>query len=180
MSYKAVNELTHFEFHDSCFHAISFSCQDMVWELEDAIVIGTSRLDIEGRQACTLNTGADRYATPFLRLTFQDFQLLSFIREGCATLQNGIRTEIYPPKELMAADFPPYMTDIAASGGNTIYYLNMNLQNNVIHMDFWGGSDPEYYIVEFITKQCTAEWEAYGKEAWYLEHKWQHNQDATT
>lgn len=167
--FLAKDEIASFEFHDSRIKDINFCGSDMVWKLFDAIVIGKSCPDIPNRVSNTLNPGNDRYAEPFLELTFQNYKIISLLRNGCWRVENDVKTEIYPPVYIEQEEHKTILPDIARDIWNTIHSMYFEVNSKRICFDLLGGKDLKYYTIELITDHVIATWDAYGKDAWYLE-----------
>ena len=170
MLYRCVDELESASLHDACFISSEFLGEDMIWYLRDAVIEGRSFL---GRRGNSLNPGADRYATPELKITFEGAEIREVTRYGYLVQappeQGGGTLEewpdfYYPQKALVP------MAKKLFSNHNYIVGINREAFD-VWSCDVSRLEDAEIYNVTFTARTILMEWEAYGKEAWYLSHK---------
>ena len=172
-TYTVINELHAIEFHDSFLEKIEINDNELHMVFSDAIIIGHSRLDIEGRIPCSANCGEDRYACPELDVIIKDFTLLSVLRGGCWTQDAAGNTiEKYPPRNLSPEEYDEFLTMVLTEQGNQVYGLNYNAESMIYTLCFFMNEDANYYEMEFSTKTTIAEFEEFGEEAWYLDSKW--------
>ncbi len=173
--YKVIDELESFDFHDAYFRSVVFDGNTMIWKIKDAIVIGRSRLEIPDLKPCSCNTGEDRYAEPILQLTFKNYAIKSIRRGGGYSVKDGIRTEI-PVEYLDNKSFQSCLLEVVDSKKNTINYMGIDKDDGCIGLALLGGREYDFYIMQFTAAHVVAEWEAFGKEAWYLERYRQRHQ----
>lgn len=172
-AYTFINELQSIEFHDSFLKHISMEAPDLHMVFEDAIIIGHSRLDIAGRVPCSINSGEDRYACPELKVTVHDFVLHSVLRGGCWTRDaEGNTIEKYPPCNLLPEEYVEFLQMVFAEKYNHVYGIDFDTETQRYTLSFFMNADANYYEIEFTGDSIIAEFDEFGKNAWYLDSKW--------
>lgn len=172
-NYTVINELHSFEFHDSFLDNAYIEDDDLHIVFSDAIIIGHSRLDIQGRIPCSVNHGEDRYACPQLSVTLKGFSIHSVLRYGCRIQDaEGNTIEEYPPHILSPDEYSEFLLKILAAQGNHVYGLTYDTETKIFSLCFCLNADDNYYEMEFTAETAIAQFEAFGKEAWYLDSKW--------
>ena len=168
-AYTVINELQSIEFHDSFLNHINVEANDLHMVFGSAIIMGHSRLDIAGRIPCSVNPGADRYARPELKVTVQNFTLHSVLRGGCWTTDaQGNTIEKYPPYNLLPEEHAEFLQMVFAEKHNHVYGITYDAETGRYTLSFFMNADANYYEIEFSCSTVIAEFEEFGKEAWYL------------
>lgn len=168
-TYSISNELQSIEFHDSFLNHISIEANDLHMVFKDAIIMGHSRLDIAGRIPCSVNPGEDRYACPELKVIVQNFTLHSVLRGGCwATDANGNTIEKYPPRTLLPEEHETFLQMVFSEKWNHVYGITYDAETRRYTLSFFMNADANYYELDFTSDTIIAEFEEFGKEAWYL------------
>lgn len=172
-TYSIINELQSIEFHDSSLNLLRMDNNSLHMVFTDAIIIGQSRLDIPGRVPCTVNAGEDRYALPELKITLKGFTIHSVLRGGCWTRDaDGNTIEKYPPRNLLSEEYESFMQMVFAEENNLVYGITFDSESNRYSLCFFMNMDANYYEIEFTADTAITEFDAFGKEAWYLDRKW--------
>ena len=178
-AYSVIDELQSIEFHDSTLNLICAKGDSLHMVFTDAIIIGQSRLDIPGRVPCTVNSGEDRYALPELKVTLKGFSIHSVLRGGCWTRDaDGNSIEKYPPRNLLPEEYEAFMQMVFAEEYNLVYGIYFDPEQNRYTLCFFMNIDANYYELEFTADTVIAEFESFGKEAWYLDSKWRNRSNA--
>ena len=177
--YTVINELQSFEFHDSFLNHISMDDHDLHMVFTDAIIIGRSRLDIEGHIPCSVNSGEDRYALPDLSIILKGFTIHSVLRGGCWTRDaDGNTIEKYPPRNLLPEEYDAFMKMVFAEERNHVYGIIFDAETQRYTLCFFMNVDCNYYEIEFTADTTIAEFDTFGKDAWYLDSKWRNRSNA--
>ncbi len=172
-TYTVINELQSIEFHDSSLDNAYIDANNLHLVFSDAIIIGHSRLDIEGRIPCSANHGEDRYACPKLKVTVHGFVLHSVLRGGCWTRDaEGNTIKKYPPRILQPEEHEEFLQMVFAEKYNHVYGLDFDAETQRYTLCFFMNADTDYYEIEFTGSSIIAEFDAFGKDAWYLDSKW--------
>lgn len=177
VGYTLVNELQSIEFHDSALNCAYIEGDELHMVFSDAIIIGHSHLNIEGRIPCSVNNGEDRYACPELAVTIKGFTIHSILRGGCWTRDAAGNTiEEYPPRILSPGEYDGFLQMVLAEKYNNVYGLSYDSEAGIYTLSFFMNADANYYELEFTVETAIAEFEKFGKEAWYLDRKWRDHQ----
>ena len=172
-TYTVIDELQSIEFHDSSLDNAYFDAGNLHLVFSSAIIIGHSRLDIEGRIPCSVNHGEDRYACPELKVTVHNFVLHSVLRGGCwARDAEGNTIEKYPPRILLPEEYVEFLQMVFAEKYNHVYGIDFDAETQRYTLSFFMNADANYYEIEFTGNSITAEFDEFGKDAWYLDSKW--------
>lgn len=172
-AYTVIDELRSIEFHDSCLENAYLADGELHFIFSAAIIIGHSRMDIQGRIPCSLNNGEDRYACPQLSVTIKDFRIRSVLRGGCWSRDAAGNTiEEYPPRNLSPEEYSGFLKMVHAEKCNHVYGLHYDSETGAYTLSFFMNADANYYELEFTAGSSIAEFEAFGEEAWYLDSKW--------
>lgn len=172
-TYIVINELQSIEFHDSFLSNTYIDAGNLHLVFSSAIIIGHSRLDIEGRIPCSVNHGEDRYACPELKVTVHDFVLHSVLRGGCWTRDaEGNTIEKYPPRILLPEEYVEFLQMVFAEKNNHVYGIDFDAETERYTLSFFMNADANYYEIEFTGNSIIAEFDEFGKDAWYLDSKW--------
>lgn len=178
-AHTVINELQAIEFHDSFLSRVYIGEDALHMTFSDAIIIGHSRLDIQGRIPCSVNHGEDRYACPELNVTIKGFTIHSILRGGCWTQDaEGNSIEKYPPHNLLQEEYGAFLQMIFAEKYNQVCGLTYDPEMHRYTLSFFMNADANYYELEFTAETTIAEFEAFGKEAWYLASKWRNRRQS--
>lgn len=173
-AYTVINELQSIEFNDSLLESVCMEGTRLRMVFSDAIIIGHSCLDIEGRVPCSVNSGADRYACPVLTLTLEGVQIRFILRGGCWSKDaQGNTIEDYPPRKLTPEEYGGFAQMVPAGGSNLVYGLSYDAEIGAYTISFFMDADPQYYEIEFTAETAIAEFEEFGRDAWYLARRWE-------
>lgn len=171
-TYTVINELQSIEFHDSFLNHISIEANDLHMVFEDAIIMGHSRLDMKGRIPCSVNHGEDRYARPALTVTVHDFVLHSVLRGGHWTRDaEGNTIEKYPPRFLLPGEYAEFLQMAFAEKYSHVNGMAFDTETQRYNLGFVINADANYYEIEFSGNSIIAEFDEFGKDAWYLDSK---------
>ena len=177
-TYTVIDELQSIEFHDSSLDNAYINVSDLHLVFSGAIIIGHSRLDIEGRIPCSVNHGEDRYACPELKVTVRDFVLHSVLRGGCWTRDaEGNTIEKYPPRILLPEEYGEFLQMVFAEKNNHVYGLAFDAETQRYTLSFFMNADANYYEIEYTGNSIIAEFDEFGKDAWYLDSKWKNRNE---
>ena len=103
-----------------------------------------------------------------MKLTFQKYKII-YIKQVFPLSDK--EEKVRPPEDIIG-DKSNLLLDVGSSSGSVIYYLwTEENDSRYIGVDFWGGSDPEMYTMELFAEHVIAEWEDFGRDAWYLERR---------
>ena len=178
-TYTVINELQSIEFHDSSLDNAYVDAGDLHLVFTGAIIIGHSRLDIEGRIPCTINPGEDRYALPELKVILKGYAIYSVLRGGCWTRDaEGNTIEKYPPHILLPEEYVEFLQMVFAEKYSHVYGIDFDAETQRYTLSFFMNADANYYEMEFSAETAIAEFEEFGKEAWYLDSKWRGHRDS--
>lgn len=168
--YCVINELQSIDFHDSFLDSICIENEELHMVFSDAIIIGHSCPEIESHIPCSVNSGEDRYACPDLKVTVPDFTIHSILRGGCWTQDaEGNSVEKYPPRNLHPDEYAGFLQMIFAGKNNHVYGITFDAETQRYALSFFMNSDANYYEIEFAGDAIVAEFDEFGKEAWYLD-----------
>lgn len=168
--YTVTNELQSIEFHDSSLDDAYIEDNELHMVFSSAIVIGHSCPELPDRIPCSVNDGEDRYACPHLNVIFRSFGIRSVIRGGCWTQDaEGNSIKKYPPRNLLAEEYDAFLQMVFAEKHNHVYGLSYDAQTSIYTLSFFMNADTNYYKMGLSSETAIAEFEKFGKEAWYLE-----------
>lgn len=177
-TYRVINELQSIEFHDSFLDKAYLDAGSLHMVFSDAIIIGHSRLDIAGRIPCSVNHGEDRYACPKLYVTVMGYTIHSILRGGCwAQDAEGNTIEKYPPHNLLPEEFDSFMQAVFSEKHNQVYGMTFDTETQRYTLCLFLNADANYYEMEFSAETTIAEFEEFGKDAWYLDSKWRNRSE---
>jgi hypothetical protein len=177
-TYTVINELQAIEFHDSSLNNAYIDAGDLHLVFSSAIIIGHSLLDINGRIPCSVNDGEDRYACPELKVIVHNFILHSVLRGGCWTKDaEGNTIAKYPPRNLLPEEYAEFLQMVFAEKNNHVYGITFDAETQRYTLGFFMNTDANYYEIEFTGDSIIAEFDEFGKDAWYLDSK-QKNRNA--
>lgn len=171
--YCVINELRAMEFHDSILNTVSINGNEVRMVFSDAIITGQSFPEKKDRLRCSVNDGEDRYACPHLTVTFHSFKTQAIIKLGY-TAQNDQGDIIAQcPTVTLAADehdaFWKYICSAKVIQVNCLAYDEVTGTWTLCILPDYG---MDCYEVTFCSKKNIAEFDEFGKEAWYLDSKW--------
>ncbi len=176
--YTVINELQSIEFHDSSLDNAYIDAGDLHLVFSSAIIIGHSRLDIEGRIPCSVNHDEDRYACPELNITLKGYTIHSVLRGGCWTQDaEGNSIEKYPPRNLLPKEYDAFLQMVFSEKCNHVYGITFDTETQRYTLSFFMNADANYYEVEFTVDTAIAEFEEFGEDAWYLDSKWRNRNE---
>ena len=161
MSYTMINELMAIEFHDSSLESMRIEGDELRMVFSGAIIVGRSRPGIEGRIRSSVNSGEDRYAIPELRVALRGYAIRSLARED---------RDAHAMRELLAGEYGSFFSMI--EGFNHVYSLSYDPADDTYCLGFILNAEDCYYEMQFSAETAIAEFEEFGKDAWYLEDKW--------
>lgn len=166
MAYVLKNDLRSIDFHDSCLTNAVFRGGCITLTFRSAVVIGHSCPELKTRIPCPLNRGEDRYAAPELVLRLEGVKELSVLKGGCWRGE----VQVYPPRKLEAEELPGFFADIPKGGaGNHVNGVTVD-KDGLLTLGFWLDAQMNYFELTCVPRFITAEWDSYGKVAWYVEH----------
>lgn len=170
--YCVIDELRAMEFHDSILNAVSINGGEVRMVFSDAIIIGQSFPE-KDRIRCSVNDGEDRYACPHLTVTFHGFETQSIIKLGFMSLDAQGNIIAQRPTVTLAADehdaFWKYICSVKVIQVDGLSYDEENRTWTLCILPDYG---MDCYEVTFRSNNSIAEFDEFGKEAWYLDSKW--------
>lgn len=171
--YTLINELRSIEFHDSFLDNAYLAENELHLVFSSAIILGHSFPELTDRIPCSVNAGEDRYACPQLTVTFKNFRFCSVLRGG-SWMQDDKGNTIaeYPPRNLSTEEYAAFLEMIPAKKNNHVHGLSFDTETNTYTLCFFMNEDANYYEMEFSSETAIAEFEEFGKDAWYLDSKW--------
>lgn len=170
--YCVIDELRAMEFHDSILNAVSINGSELRMVFSDAIITGRSFPE-KDRIRCSVNDGEDRYACPHLTVTFHEFETQAIIKLGFMSQDAQGNIIAQRPTVTLAADehdaFWKYICSVKVIQVNGLSFDEENGTWTLCILPDYG---IDCYEVTFCSIKNIAEFDEFGKEAWYLDSKW--------
>lgn len=158
MKYSSINQLHHFEFHDSDWMLDQLT--------EETLIVYIKHLNIH--KGTTQNNTDSDMEIDIAKVTFQGFSVQTF--EPGRTWKMGADGISYTDEPLIFFKGEEACKKLAneLKCGLTLYHLERD-DNNVYSIDACG--DSPFFAAQFICDSVTVEWDGYRKKAWYELHR---------
>jgi len=161
--FVAINELSHFHFHDAEINNIEFKNEQMIWEVSAVNATKTN----------SQNKFDDDMCIEDALIEFENIRIESIIF-GAYTVHDS-DNNLIESKEAIPAE-PSEYANILKNTLNSYCYIysmeelpttNTNLYRACFNID--GGAGNYYLTIEFAKSIVT--WSAYSGVAWYVRHQ---------
>lgn len=173
-AYTVINELQSMDFHDSFLESLRMEGTQLRMVFTNAIIIGHSRPDMKGRVPCSVNSGADRYAFPLLVVKLEGFQIRSVLQGGYQVIDDqGNILNAHLPHKLSPEEYGKLPEMVIAEEGSPVMGLFQDTETGIYTLALMMNADADYYEIEFTAETAIAEFEEFGREAWYLDDEWE-------
>ena len=83
--------------------------------------------------------------------------------------------EALPAAEIVVVlpeEYVEFLQMVFAEKYNHVYGIDFDAETKRYTLSFFMNADANYYEIEFTGNSITAEFDEFGKDAWYLDSKW--------
>jgi len=164
MKYTAVDELTHFQFHDAHISNISFVNRDMVWEVSAVNATTSNTQNNFDEDMCVKNA----------LITFENVNIENIVFGAYKTFDSN--NNLIKSQEATAAEPAQYFDILKDTLQGYCYIYGMEdlpATEKVRYracFDIDGGVGSFYLTINFT--KSVVKWEEFSGKAWYEDEKW--------
>jgi len=166
MKYVSINELLHFDFHDSVIERIDLNDDEMIW-----LVSAVNALSSNSQ-----NNHDDAMCIESAAITFENVSIESIVTGAYTVHQYGKLIESHEEKTVTSSKYNDILRETV--GGNHIHGLDdFSADNNQYSACFNIDSYTEtgnYFLTIKFTK-VIVQWENFNGKAWYATDKWKNH-----